>query len=502
MKESFNNEYNSITNTILEEFRTICGIPHGSGFEEEIGEYLKGRLKTLGAAVSQDEVGNLLGEIPATAGFEDAPIIILQAHMDMVVAGDMPTEKAVVTALEEAGTIHTDGHTSLGADNGIGLATILALLTQGNVSHGTLRVLFTVSEEVGLAGAKEVAPEWLAGAKYMINTDGFHSDTEVIGCKSGLRETFSRPIKWEKIEGDVDFYSHKNNRLDETELYEVKLQGYLGGHSGDDIDKGRCNTICQLAEMLRDVQDRYDMRVLGIKGGAGYNVIPSECTAVVAVPKDCRLSAAKLLVKEEHELQHEFEKTDPTGTLTVKWLGETATGDALWDYGFQNDVLHFLADMHRYDGVETTDREGVVTSSSNLGQIFDQDGILYMGDMVRCDTDSQEKTILGIHERLSSTYGFDVEVTGYHSWHSSPESHLAKVVSEVYQEVKGSPMKIQVAKVGLEPAYFHDLAPEMEIVCLGAEIKNAHSVQENVEIESIGLLYEVMSRTIGRLSGE
>lgn len=496
------NEYDQITNAILKEFRTICGIPHGSGFEDGIGEHLKMRLRTLGAKVSQDEAGNILGEIPATPGLEDAPIVVLQAHMDMVVAGDIPIEEAVVNTIEENGVLHTDGHTTLGADNGIGVATILTLLELETKCHGPLRVLFTVSEEVGLKGAKAVSPDWLEGAKYMINTDGFHSDTEVVGCKGGLRETFSRKIQAERLIDKVRFFSRKKNQLDETELYEVKLQGYLGGHSGDDIDKGRCNTICQLAEMLQDIQDRYDMRISCIKGGTGYNVIPAECTAVVAVPKICRLSVAKLLVKEEHELQHEYEKADPTGTLTVRWLGETSKGNTLWEYRFQRDVLHFLTDMHKYDGVETTNKQGVVTSSSNLGQIFSKDGVLYIGDMVRCDTSDQEDMILGIHGRVSSAFGFDVDIKGYHGWHSSPTSRLACVVADVYEGITGEPIKREIAKVGLEPAYFHSYAPDMDIVCLGAEIENAHSVKESVKVQSIELLYELMLRTIQKLSEE
>ncbi|MBP3816192.1 MAG: M20/M25/M40 family metallo-hydrolase [Firmicutes bacterium] len=489
--------YNKAIRTIIEEFRAICAIPHGSGFEKDIGEHLKKRLTSLGAEVHKDETGNILGIIQGQEGREDVPAIILQAHMDMVIAGDKKPEEAVVNPVIEEDSIKSDGHTTLGADNGIGLATILSLIKLKEKHYGPIKVLFTVSEEIGLKGAKAVPESWLSGAKYMINTDGFHSDTEVIGCKGGLRETFSRQLQLEKIKDKVSFNTRKKNQLEETELYEVKMEGFLGGHSGDDIDKHRCNSIHQLAEILEEVQDRFDMRIVQFKGGVGYNAIPGDATAIVAVPMACRLSAGKLLLKEEKHLHQEYERSDPTGRLTVKRLGETSKGSLIWNYDFQRDVLYFLTHLH--DGITSVDKEGEVTSSSNLGKVFTQDGFLYVGDMLRCDTIDQENHILDMHRKTAGESGFELSVAGYHSWHSLSNSRLADTINEIYQEHHGVPMRKRVAKVGLEPAFFQELAPEMEIVCLGAEILNAHSVKERVIISSIGVLYSLIAETLRRI---
>ena len=454
----------------------------------------------ISASDSDEKISNNLRNSLLNYPNDNSPEVILQAHMDMVIAGSKPPEEAVVNAVYDGNVLRTDGETTLGADNGIGIATILSILRLGQEKHGPLRVLFTVSEEIGLKGARVVPKDWLSGAKYMINTDGFHSDTEVVGCKGGLRETFSRKLKLERISDKVAFHTRKKNQIDDTELYEIKLQGYLGGHSGDDIDKGRCNTICQLAEILQDVQDHFDMRITYLNGGAGYNVIPAECTAVVAVPRACRISVAKLLLKDESELHELYEKADPTGKLTVKWLGETCKGNTLWEYDFQRDVLHFLTHIHELDGVNTVNFDGEVSSSSNLGRVYAKGGILYIGDMIRCDTLEQEKTLLNFHRNIAEETGFEVSVTGYHSWHSSEFSHLANTVGDIYERDYGVPMRRKVAKVGLEPAFFHEAEPDMEIVCLGAEISNAHSVKERVLISSIGVLYRLITETLERLA--
>ena len=483
--------------SVIDEFKKICSIPHGSGMEHNIGEYLKKRLEELGAEVSQDEAGNILGCVPPFNAQEDSDTVILQAHMDMVISGDISPEEASVNMIEENGILHTDGHTTLGADNGIGVAVILEILKNPPKKHGPIRVLFTVSEEIGLKGAKAVSEDWLTGARYMINTDGFHSDLAVMGCKGGLRETLSRKIDIEQLNNEVIFHTRKENQLNDTELYEVKLEGYIGGHSGDDIDKDRCNTIFELAEILESVQDKYDMRISSMEGGAGYNVIPSECTAVVAVPKACVLSVGRLLAKEDKEIHTEFEHSDPTGRLTIKLLGETTPGSTLWSYDFQRDVLRLLRYMK--EGIAARDNAGEVTSSSNLGRVFSEGEYLKVGNMLRCDTNEQEEEILNQHKQVAMILDFDQEVVGYHSWHAAEDSNLINKVCETYEKQNGKPMKRKVAKVGLEPAYFSQIAPQLEIVSLGAEIENAHSVKESVSVDSIGKLFNLISETLEEL---
>ena len=455
-----------------------------------------GRLASFGAEIQKDEVGNILGIIKPLSSSGHSTIM-LQAHMDMVVAGDISPAEARVNVIEEKGFLKSDGHTTLGADNGVGVAIILALMEEFSKGDKEIRVLFTVSEEVGLKGAKEIPEEWLKNVDYFINLDGFHSDTAVIGCKGGLRETFSRDIKLHKLLNKSSSHTRKKNALKEIELYEVKLEGYLGGHSGDDIDKGRLNTICQLAGILQDVQDEFDMGILTIEGGAGYNVIPGECRAVVAIPRACRLSAGKLIVKDEHVIEEEYEKSDPTGTIKVKWLGEADSDKEIWDYTFQREVLYFLCNIE--NGIEALDEEGTVTSSCNLGIIHSRHGKLIIGDMLRCDDTTQEDELLKIHQGIAEETGFDVEVVGYHSWSSRPKNNLVDAVDKAYQELHGFPIKRERAKVGLEPAYFHPKNPKMEIVCLGADIFDAHSTHERVSLSSIKGLYELTLKTIGLL---
>ena len=257
---------------IVEEFEKLCAIPHGSGNEQALSDYLKDRLTPFATCVEQDKSGNLMAEIPADLSENTTPVTILQAHMDMVVAVSDTSlgSNPVIIPVRRSGVLQSDGRTSLGADNGIGVAVILTLVCRHDFPHGPLRVLFTISEEIGLKGAGEIPPRWLAGASYLINTDGFHADTELIGCKGGCRETFSRKMCTEPV---IPSYT----------AFHIGLSGFTGGHSGDDIDKGLCNAVQALACIL-SAADIPEMRIGSFRGGVGFNVIPARSDAVVFAP--------------------------------------------------------------------------------------------------------------------------------------------------------------------------------------------------------------------------
>lgn len=472
------------TRAIIEEFRRICAIPHGSGQEQRIGAYLKTRLEELGLRPRQDAAGNLLAEVPARGG--GGPVLILQAHMDMVVAGEVPAERASVRLTEDGGVLRSDGRTSLGADNGVGAAVILYLLGREDFVHGPLRVLFTVGEELGLQGARQVPPEWLLGAAYLINTDGFHADTELVGCKSGLRELLTRSAELRRTPPDMA-------------SYRVALTGFLGGHSGDDIHRGRCNTIQILAAILRSLQEKPgQLRVCGLTGGAGFNVIPAQCQAEVAVARaaeDAFLQAAREIGQV---LLAEYRDTDGGGALTLEPI---PTPRMCWKPDFQQGALELLAGL--VNGVCGRDGDtGAVVSSCNLGQAFTEDGVLRVHDMLRCDTPEQEARISAQHRKMAEENGFSRSVTGYHSWHGDRDSRLAQTVASIYREQNGRPMQRRMAQVGVETAYFHEKAPALQMVCLGAEIQNAHSVQESVRTDSAAALADLIFEAAAALSEE
>lgn len=468
---------------ILEKFEQLCSIPHASRHEQRLGRYLLEDLRRETGKVRQDETGNVMAEFPATPGLENAPTVILQAHMDMVLAGAVPPEQAAVHTVKKDGLLFSDGRTSLGADNGAGLAVILALLEDRTLRHGPLRALFTVREEIGLEGARSLDPSWLEGAQYLINTDGFHADTELIGCKGGLRETISAAVI-------------RRRTPEGMEAFRLRLSGFLGGHSGDDIDKGRLNAIQALAQILRSLGQETELALADIRCGTGYNVIPSQGEALVLVPAGRENALRRALARAAEETLAPYRESDGAGCVSLEAAEVPA---ACYEESFQKRTLRLLLELR--SGVCVRDASGTVLSSCNLGWIREErSGILDLGVMLRCDTVKQENELLGQHRRVLNEAGCAVSVKGYHGWHSDPHNPLAEAVAQVYEKLSGTPMKRQVALVGVEPALFHEKAPSLDIVCLAAEIQNAHSVEESVELESLEQLYRLIAGVLPLLA--
>lgn len=471
-----------LTEQIITEFERLCAIPRRSGEEHAVGCYLKERLAPLASSLEQDAAGNLRADIPAHDADPGTPLVILQAHMDMVVAvaGTQATAPGRVTLVRESGILKSDGRTSLGADNGIGVTAILVLLTRNDFPHGPVRVLLTVSEETGLRGAAQVPESWLRDAAFLINTDGFHSGTVLTGCKSGRRETFSRYLSEEPVPCTPT-------------AFRISLEGFLGGHSGDDIGRGRCNTIQTLALILRELGRKLkSLRICSLQGGTAFNVIPASCTAVLLTGAADAGELPQLAREISRPLLAGYQDT---GFLSLQ---PCACPAACWSTLFQRDTLDFLTEL--VNGICVPGRDGrSVSSSCNLGRVFVRDGTFLVQDMVRCDTTGQEEALAAQHRLAAQHGGYIGQVTGYHSWYSDPDSALARTAADVYRHLTGQTLERKVAQVGLETAYFQEKAPGLQMVCLGAEIQNAHAVSECVREDSISILARLIQGILADL---
>ena len=474
-----------ILGQILDEFSQICTIPHASAKERAICLHLKRKLRPYAEHIYRDSAGNLIAKIPPNNADANAPTVVLQAHMDMVVAGDVSPELATVHVKWDGNWLETDNRTSLGADNGIGLAVILTLLKQPHFTHGPLCILLTASEEVGLKGARRVSPDVLQAAKYLINLDGFHSDVAIIGCKGGLREHFRYHARWQVVS-------------DNCMGFRINLEGLLGGHSGDDIDRGRCNAIRLMAAMLQRLQGRFaGMRISAFQGGISFNAIPAHCTAEAVVQAEDAADFVSAVREETKQLLFAFRDTDGGGTASLEAIGLPKL--CLRRISQQN-ILNLLTGLA--NGVVQRGANGAVSASCNLGHAYMGSGRFYVEDMLRCDTRAQENELLEQHISAAKEFGFYHRFDGYHSWHSGRQ-HLTHLIDQVYRSQHSErAMRIETALVGIEPAYFQDKAPELEMVCLGAEIQNAHSVKERVDSQSIEELYNLVECVLYRLAKE
>ena len=309
----------AITRGIVHTFRILSRRPRPSRHEEAAGEELDAYLRGLGLSPVRDGAGNRMADVPPAPGRASAPRLILQGHLDMVCAvrpgsGWNPLADPV-TVMEEGGFLRSDGRSSLGADNHLGNAAALWLLSTGAVNHGPLRLLFTTAEEVGLEGAKEVAPDWLARAEYLLNTDGFHLGRAVVGSASGRRETWAAPLD--------------AGPAPALPAWRLTLSGGRGGHSGDDINRGRANPIKLLAAFLAGLPGG---RIASLSGGLTHNAIPAQAEAVVFCPAEPDLSPLRAALAG-------YRAADPGLTVAC---APAERPERAWTPAFQAHVLAFL----------------------------------------------------------------------------------------------------------------------------------------------------------------
>ena len=465
-----------ITAGVIDTFRALSRHPHPSRHERATGEDYMAFLTGLGLTPVRDEAGNIMAHCPATPGREGEPLLILQGHMDMVCAvspgsGFDPLADPV-TILEQDGYLCTDRRSSLGADNGLGNAAALWVLSRG-VRHGPLRLIFTVEEEIGLEGAKAVDPAWLAGAAYLLNTDGFHLGRAIVGSAGGRRERWARPLETCPARSG--------------EAWRLSLTGGTGGHSGDDIHLGRINPIKVLAAYLKD---RPALAVADFTGGSAFNAIPSGAEVVVMGQKPDLSGLEDALLP--------FRATDPNLKLD---LSPAPRPEAVWRPDFCRDVLGLLAALGH--GVYGMDPQfpGVVGASANLGVARREEDSFAVRLFLRSARQADEALMAAENRALAEGAGFSLSVTGYPGWPGDKNNPLAQALDRVYRVQTGRGLEVSAVHVGLEPAVFRAKAPELVMASAGPDILDAHSVDERAPLEGLadyalllaGLLEEGLS---------
>lgn len=450
-----------ITAGILTEFEGLSHCPHGSWNEEAESAYLTGRLQELGLTPVADEIFNLMADVPATPGLEHAQMVVFQGHMDMVCAvapgsGFDPLRDNVSMVVED-GVIKTDGRSSLGADNNLGNAAVLWLLARGNIPHGPLRLIFTVAEEVGLAGAKEVNPAWLEGAHYLINTDGFHLGRAVVSSAGGRQENYRRSLDTAVTRG--------------TQAYRVILSGFPGGHSGEDIDKGRPNPLRLLAGKLLELEGDWELAELS--GGTGMNVIPTWASAVVVLPEGVPPQEG--------------------------WVLEAALPERVWTEGCKRDTLELITGLHNGIYAWHKDFPGIVSASGNVGLVEVKEGAVQVISFLRCTKFADEETLAARNLTLAERTGFGRTVDRFPSWQGDANNPLALLMAEIYRAQTGREMEITAVHVGLEPSFFQEKAPGLIMVSTGPDIIDAHSIHERAPLAALPPYAALLAATLEQL---
>ncbi|MFQ5823043.1 MAG: aminoacyl-histidine dipeptidase [bacterium] len=472
---------------LWQHFDKILTIPRGSKNEKAIGEYIIEIAKKHGLSYKQDDVGNTVVSKPATAGHESAPITILQSHMDMVNEKNAEVEhdfsRDPIKPSREGDYLKATG-TTLGSDNGIGVAAALTIMESTSFKHGPLEFLFTVDEETGLTGASNLLPDFLEG-KRLINLDTEEEGALYVGCAGGAGINLTLALEYASPPS-------------ESITMEIKLYGLRGGHSGVDIHLQRGNAVKLLARALYGVYKNTKFYLANLTGGNMHNAIPREAFATVIVSSGEKDAFEKAFNNQFKAIQAEFKLADPDMKLDV---ANVQNEDKVFADGTAQKILYLLNALPHGVMSMSYDIPDLVETSSNLATVNIQENKMVIHVSNRS---SVATAIQAIQDRVGAIgllAGAKVEeLEGYPGWKPNLDSHVLKVAKEVHKEVLGKEPEIKAVHAGLECGIIGEKFPGMDMVSLGPQIEFPHSPNERVRIGSVAGFYNLLTSILERLA--
>lgn len=463
-------------------FEEISRIPHGSGNIKAISDYLRDFAKARGLFHVQDAFGNVVIVKEASAGFEKEAPYILQAHMDMVAVAvegsgiDMKTEPLKLKT--EAGKIYAE-HTSLGGDDGIGVAYCLALLDAEDIALPRLEVILTADEETGMQGAKEIDLSLLQGHR-MINLDQEEEGIFIVSCAGGARVDVDMPLE--------DDFADRQGMQQLT----LRVKGLLGGHSGVEIDKGRGNANRILGELLCGLSSHWDIRLSKIQGGQADNAIPREAEALIWVREADAAKIEEFLKAEENKYQKELGEKDADF-----YLEKVCHNSIVYDKCFtkQSTARAFDCLCKLPNGVidMSADVEGLVETSLNLGVISRQENSLRLSYAVRSSVDQSRENLCRRMAEIAEKAGAKAEIrNAYPGWAYRKKSPLRDKMTAVYRELYEKEPMVQAIHAGLECGILAGKIEDLDCVSIGPDLSDVHTAQEKMDIASVERVWKYL----------
>jgi dipeptidase D len=469
---------------IWKHFYAISQIPHPSGHEEQIRQYVLDFARQQGVECETDSTGNIVLRKPATPGMADRKGLILQAHLDMVPQKNndksFDFEKDALQPYIDGEWVTAEG-TTLGADNGIGLAAILAVMESTDLVHGPIEGLFTLTEETGMVGAFGLSPTLLKG-DVLLNLDSEDEGELCVGCAGGLNANASMDIQEESVENGYT-------------AFEINVKGLKGGHSGTEIILQRGNSNKILFRFLKMAAKEFGLRLASVDGGGLRNAIPRESRAVAWIPQG-QVQAFILAAKTcEAVYQKEIEAVDPNLSLTVNELkdspasmlkvdSQTRLIDAV--YGCPNGVIRMSDSM-----------KGLVETSTNLARVVTDGGKAKVTCLLRSSVDSAKDDLAEMMSSVFELAGAHLLLEGgYSGWKPNMDSHILKAMRETYQSLFGKAPEVNAVHAGLECGIIGGKYPNLDMISFGPTICYPHSPDEKVEIASVEKFWKFLVATL------
>ncbi|MBE5949256.1 MAG: aminoacyl-histidine dipeptidase [Lachnospiraceae bacterium] len=471
--------------TVFSYFKKICDIPHGSGNTQMISEYCVNFAKDHGLWYRQDESGNVIIRKPATAGRETDKGIVIQGHLDMVAVKDADSKhdfgKDPLDLVIDGDYLYAKG-TSLGGDDGIAIAYALAILDSDTISHPQIEAVFTVDEEIGLLGAAALDMSDVTGS-YLLNIDSEEEGVLLVSCAGGLSGYISLPVKRCSCAGT---------------LVKVSVDGLLGGHSGVEIDRERCNAIKLMGRLFFDLHQQFDFKLLSLTGGEKDNAIAKYCEAHLVVYSEKVRELVGVIDNFEKIYLNEYRASDSGLRLDVD-IVEDVLDKACVSGVYLEKVIFLLRQlpygvMHR-----SVEIEGLVETSMNLGilKMSDDDDELALTVSLRSSENTRKKElndkVCYLVEFLGGSYSTSGE---YPAWPYRSDSEIRPKMTEIYSKMFGKELKVEAIHAGLECGILLEKKPELDAVSFGPDILDIHTAKERLCISSVERMWRYLVEVI------
>ena len=466
---------------VMEYFEDLCRIPHGSSNTKAVSDYCVNFAKKHGFTYYQDNLNNVIIICPASNGYENAPAVIIQGHLDMVCEKehgyDFDFTKDALRLKVDGDFISAEG-TTLGGDDGIAVAMALAVMADDEIPHPEIEAVFTVDEETGMTGASAIDLSMLKG-KTLLNIDSEEEGVLTVSCAGGSCTKSIIPVK----------YSTQNGNI-----YKIIIDGLVGGHSGVEINKGRGNANILMGRFLYAVSKTVKMNIAELEGGMKDNAIPLSATAVIV----CDGDICDTVEKYNKIFKNEYKNTDANVNIRVKYLGSYSR-KAVDEKSTKRIVSYLMAVPNGIQNM-SSDIEGLVQTSLNLGILrlnFDEMSACFS---VRSSLSSEKQRINASLEALSEAFGGYVEISGdYPAWEYKKDSKLRTIMTDVYKEQYGCEPKIEAIHAGLECGIFCGKIDGLDCVSFGPNLLEIHTVRERMSISSVQRVWSYLKEVLKRL---
>ncbi len=464
---------------VFEYFEAISNIPRGSGNEKEISDYLLNFGKSLGLESIQDKALNIIIKKPGTKGYENAPTVIIQGHMDMVceknngVEHDFEKDPLKLRIVDDY-IYATD--TTLGADNGIAVAYAMAILASNDIPHPPIEVLITTDEETGMSGAMAINKEHIDG-KILINLDNEEEGYLLVSCAGGIRSTATLNIEKQDVK--------------DKKVVKISISGLKGGHSGMDIIKERGNSNKILGRVLKGLSREVNFNIVNLNGGSKNNAIPREAEAIITI-KSSDESAVIDAIKNWNDIIGNELRTQDSG-LKIEALSINDKEEKEFTDEFTKKVVDLLYLYPNGINSKSVEIDGLVESSTNLGVLTTTDTVVEFDSAIRSSVPSLKEEIVLRSKTIVELFGGEFTTTAdYPGWEYNPDSKIREICQKVHKDLYGNEAKIVAIHAGVECGLFNEKLGNLDMISFGPNLYDVHTPDEHMSISSVRNCYEYL----------